>query len=61
MDERGVEEHLANDLRLYGNCFWRVVDGRKVRVPPWEVYIDQAGKLIGADESSADSADGQRK
>lgn len=32
-----VEEELKNDKLIYGNCFWRVVNGRKVRVSPLDV------------------------
>jgi hypothetical protein len=36
-DVREVEEDLALDMRTYGVCFWKFVDGRKVRVHPLDV------------------------
>jgi hypothetical protein len=36
-----VEEDLALDLRAYGSCYWKMVDGRKVRVHPRDIrYIN---------------------
>lgn len=32
-----VEEDLALDMRVYGCCFWKIVDGQKVRVHPRDV------------------------
>jgi hypothetical protein len=39
-DSKEVEEDLALDLRVYGVCFWKVVDGQKVRVHPRDVRRD---------------------
>lgn len=41
-----VESQLASDRRMYGASFHRVVDGQKVRVPPWEVVITEGGVLV---------------
>lgn len=41
-----VEYELALDRRVYGNCFWRVVDGKKVRIHPREVVMDSKGRII---------------
>ena len=38
-----TEANLQSDQALYGNSFWRVKNGKKVRVPPWEVTYDYAG------------------
>ena len=35
-----VEEDLALDLRAYGSCYWKIVDGRKIRIHPRDIrYI----------------------
>ena len=45
-DDEEVESELALDRRIYGNCFWRVVNGRKVRIHPREVVMDSKGRII---------------
>jgi hypothetical protein len=40
MAEARDELELRLDLMLLGSCFWRVVDGVKVRIPPDEVMIE---------------------
>lgn len=37
-----IEDQLAEDRRQYGNAFYTMKDGRKVRIPPQELYIDTA-------------------
>lgn len=39
MDERDieVEEDLALDMQVYGTCYWKIVDGRKVRIHPRDI------------------------
>lgn len=38
--EAEVQEELALDLHVYGCCYWKIIDGRKVRVHPHDVrYI----------------------
>lgn len=49
MEQCDVEEELALDRMYFGACYWRVVDGKKVRVSPWEVRIRDDGTLLGAD------------
>jgi hypothetical protein len=44
--ESDVERELLLDRVFYGSCFWRVVDGKKVRVPPEEVTMDLEGRII---------------
>lgn len=40
MSDEEVNEDLALDLRAYGSCYWKYVDGKKVRVHPRDVrYI----------------------
>jgi len=41
MDESEVpvNEDLALDLLVYGSCYWKYVDGRKVRIHPQDVRI----------------------
>ena len=40
MSDAEVEEDLALDLRAYGSCYWKIVDGRKVRIHPQDIrYI----------------------
>ena len=39
-EENAVAEDLALDLRAYGACYWKYVDGKKVRVHPRDIrYI----------------------
>lgn len=35
-----VDEELATDFHFYGACYWKIVDGQKVRVPPRDVWFD---------------------
>jgi hypothetical protein len=40
MSDEEVQEDLALDLRVYGSCYWKIVDGRKVRIHPYDIrYI----------------------
>lgn len=41
-----VEEELWVDRVVYGACYWREVEGRKVRIPPQEILIGDDGALI---------------
>jgi len=41
--EQEDEEDLALDRRVYGNCYWKVVDGKKVRIHPMDVRIGRDG------------------
>ena len=34
-----VELDLLLDEVLYGNSYYKMVDGQKVRIAPWDVYI----------------------
>lgn len=42
-DER-VEAELRRDRAIYGNSFWRLIDGHKVRIPPECVRFDRMGR-----------------
>lgn len=43
-----VEQQLAEDALYFGSAFYRLVDGRKVRIPPHEIYIELPnGKKLG--------------
>lgn len=44
--ETDVESELLLDRILFGCCFWRVVDGKKVRVSPIDVTMDSEGRII---------------
>jgi hypothetical protein len=44
-----IEAELAEDLRIFGNCFWKIVNGQKVRVHPRDVQINADGTLVGVD------------
>lgn len=35
-----VEQQIAEDVHFFGTAFYRLVDGRKVRIPPNEIYIE---------------------
>lgn len=37
-----VEQQLAEDERIFGSSFYRLVDGRKIRIPPQEVFFSFA-------------------
>jgi hypothetical protein len=37
MSDQEVEEDLALDLRVYGTCYWKMVDGHKVRIHPHDI------------------------
>lgn len=39
-DEYTVDQELELDLRIFGTCFWRLVDGEKVRIPHEQVLIE---------------------
>lgn len=50
-----VEEDLALDLRAYGSCYWKIVDGRKVRIHPRDIrYIK--GEPLDSTNTVASSA-----
>jgi hypothetical protein len=39
-EETEVAEDLALDLRVYGSCYWKFVDGKKERIHPQDIrYI----------------------
>ncbi len=38
-----VEEDLALDLRVYGYCYWKIVNGKKVRIHPKDIRYDRNG------------------
>jgi len=42
-DEQKVEAELLLDRLIYGNSFWHVIDGKKYRVHPENVYFDRKG------------------
>lgn len=44
-----VDEELTKDRLIFGVCFWRMENGKKVRVPPWDVQIRDYGSLLGAE------------
>lgn len=44
--ELDVEQDLRLDLAVYGSCYWRVVDGTKVRIHPREIVMDSKGRII---------------
>ena len=46
-----VEAQLADDRRIFGTAYYRLVDGRKVRIPPRELYIDMNTDSGGRQES----------
>jgi hypothetical protein len=52
--QNNVEDALELDMRLYGQCYSKRVDGKTVRVSPQEVHItkdgprDGTGKLLDA-------------
>lgn len=46
-----VEEDLALDFRVYGSCYWRVVDGKKVRIHPQDIRYGHDG--VPRDSSNA--------
>jgi hypothetical protein len=42
----GVEVELAEDKRIYGNCFWRFDEcGKKIRVDPTFVQVAPYGSV----------------
>jgi hypothetical protein len=44
------DAELADDLRIYGSCFWKIVDGKRVRVPMEKVrYINGQAMEIGGE------------
>lgn len=44
------EEDLAFDLRNYGACYWKYIDGKKVRVPIENVrYINNEAMEVGGE------------
>ena len=48
------DEDLADDLRIYGSCFWKMVDGKRVRVPMEKVqYINGEAMEIGGSIKSS--------
>lgn len=48
------EIELAQDMRMYGACYWKYVDGKKVRVSIEEVrYINNEAMQIGGEKVEA--------
>ena len=45
-NETDVEGELLLDRILFGSCYWRVVDGKKVRIHPMEIVMDSEGRII---------------
>lgn len=57
MTERDDEEELANDMRNYGSCYWKYIDGKKVRVPIENVrYINNEAMEVGGEVVESQSA-----
>lgn len=52
-----VEEDLALDLRVYGSCYWKVVDGRKMRIHPLDIRYGRDGVPRDSTNSVADRKD----
>lgn len=49
-DDPCDECDLADDLRLYGSCYWKYIDGKKVRVPIEKVrYINNEAMEVGGE------------
>lgn len=45
-----TDNDLADDLRIYGSCFWKFVEGERVRVPIEQVrYIDGHAMEVGGE------------
>jgi hypothetical protein len=44
--ETDVEADLRLDRAVYGSCYWRVVNGKKVRIHPREIVMDSKGRII---------------
>lgn len=36
-----IQEALDADMETYGGCYWKIVNGKRVRIPPREVYHQQ--------------------
>lgn len=53
MNDQDVERELMLDRRIYGSCYWKVVDGKKVRVPPEAVFWDTNGRPRDIPENGA--------
>lgn len=49
-----VEDQLAEDLRLFGSAFYRLVDGYKVRIHPKDVWISPTGEIVTGALSTAE-------
>jgi hypothetical protein len=44
------DAELADDLRIYGSCYWKMVDGERVRVPIEKVrYINGEAMEVGGE------------
>ena len=43
MNEAEVDKELEWDLNIYGSCYWKVIDGKKVRIAPADVRFDRDG------------------
>lgn len=46
LSEISAEAELAEDRRIYGNAFYRMEDGRKVRIPPTDVWVSSDGQYL---------------
>ena len=60
------DEDLADDLRIYGSCYWKMVDGKRVRVPMEKVrYLSGVAMEIdgepvcSAERTQADAEGGK--
>jgi len=51
-----VDEDLALDLRAYGSCYWKIVDGRKVRIHPQDIRYGRDGVPRDSKNAVASSA-----
>lgn len=38
-----VGDDLALDRRIYGSCYWKIVEGRKVRIHPKDIRYGRDG------------------
>lgn len=50
--EDDIEQELRLDRRVYGSCYWKVIDGKKVRIHPRDIrYI----KGVPRDSANAEA------
>jgi hypothetical protein len=66
------DNDLADDLRIYGSCYWKMIDGKRVRVPIEKVryikvrYIDShaievGGEIVSSAYRSGSTSTGELK